>query len=132
MGLRRFSHETNRPDRVHLQTVDRNYHGKGAVEAVRFYHDLKKNRPDDYNYAEPELNTLGYQLMNRDMLDEAIEILKLNIEAFPESGNVYDSMGEIYMKTGNKSLAIKNYQKSLELDPGNDNARQMIEKMRSE
>jgi len=105
---------------------------KGIKEAVRYYHDLKKQHPDDYVFAEQELNTLGYQLMYRDMLDEAIEIFKLNIEAFPESGNVYDSMGEIYLKTGNKDLALKNYRKSLELDPGNDNARQMIEKINSE
>jgi cytochrome c-type biogenesis protein CcmH/NrfG len=53
---------------------------------------------------------------------EAIEVFKLNVEAFPESANTYDSLGEAYMKAGQKELAIKSYAKSLELNPNNRNA----------
>jgi CubicO group peptidase (beta-lactamase class C family) len=52
---------------------------------------------------------------------EAIEVFKLNVEAFPESGNT-DSLGEAYMKAGPEGLAIKSYAKSLELSPSNRNA----------
>jgi len=104
----------------------------GVEEAVRKYHILKTENPDKYNFGVNELNMLGYQLMFRDMFDEAVEIFKLNIEVYPESGNAYDSMGEAYMNRGDKELAIKNYAKSLELDPENDNARQMLEKLRTE
>jgi tetratricopeptide (TPR) repeat protein len=52
---------------------------------------------------------------------EAIEIFKLSVEAYPQSYNAYDSLGEAYMDNGDKELAIKNYQKSLELNPGNAN-----------
>ena len=59
----------------------------------------------------------------------AIAVFKLNVDAFPESSNVYDSLGEAYMNDGQKELAIKSYRKSLELDPTNRNAEQMIKQM---
>ena len=51
----------------------------------------------------------------------AVEIFKLNVEQFPKEWNVYDSLGEAYLKIGNKAEAIKNYKKSIELNPNNDN-----------
>ena len=57
---------------------------------------------------------------------EAIDILKLNAKNYPASGSVYDSLGEAYMQSGQKQLAIDSYKKSLEKDPSNDNARQKL------
>ncbi len=62
----------------------------------------------------------------KENIDEAIEIFKMNVADYPESFNVYDSLGEAYMKSGNKELAIKNYKKSLELNPENENAKNML------
>lgn len=104
----------------------------GVEDAVSQYHTLKAEHPGEYNFDENELNNLGYQLMARNMLDAAVEAFRLNIEAFPESANTYDSMGEAYMNKGDKELAIKNYEKSLELNPGNDNAKWALEKLRGE
>jgi tetratricopeptide (TPR) repeat protein len=53
----------------------------------------------------------------------------LNVEAYPESGNVYDSLAEAYLKEGNKEMAIKFYLKSLEKDPNNENARGMLRRL---
>ncbi len=50
-------------------------------------------------------------------MPEAIDLLKLNVKIYPDSGNVYDSLGEAYMKSGQKQMAIDNYKKSLEKDP---------------
>lgn len=61
---------------------------------------------------------------------DAIEIFKLNVEQFPNSFNVYDSLGEAYMMDGNTKLAIENYEKSLELNPNNENAKKMLEKLK--
>ncbi len=61
--------------------------------------------PDRYNFGENELNMLGYQLIWRDYKEEAIEIFNLNIEAFPESANPYDSIGEAYQLLDQKELA---------------------------
>ena len=60
---------------------------------------------------------------------DAIEILILNSEVYPNSSNVYDSLGEAYMIDGNNELARLNYNKSLELNPGNENAKKMLENL---
>jgi FKBP-type peptidyl-prolyl cis-trans isomerase/Tetratricopeptide repeat len=102
---------------------------KDVQTAIKQYNDLKATGPDQYNFKESQLNALGYQLLQIGKNKDAIEILKLNIEAFPNSANVYDSMGEAYMIDGNKELAIQNYEKSLELNPSNKNAVEMLEKL---
>jgi len=62
---------------------------------------------------------------------EAIRIFQLNVEAYPRSSNVYDSLGEAYMDDGNKAAAIRNYQKSLELNAKNRNAVVMLQKLKT-
>ena len=97
--------------------------------AIKQYHDLKINQQDVYNFAESELNILGYQLLGIEKVKEAIDIFKLNVEEFPEASNPYDSLGEAYMISGDKVLANKNYAKSLELNPENTNAILMLKKI---
>ncbi len=75
------------------------------------------------------MNALGYELSTEGHLEEAIAVLKWNVEAFPDSWNVYDSLGEAYMKNGQKDLAILNYKKSLELNPENENGKKMLKEM---
>jgi hypothetical protein len=101
----------------------------GIDDAARQYHDLKVSPATTYNFDEDELNSLGYQLIGNKKFKEAIRILQLNVEAYPQSSNVYDSLGEAYMDDGNKPLAIANYQKSLELNPKNHGAVKMLQKL---
>ena len=56
-------------------------------------------------------------------------VFELNVALFPESSNTYDSLGEGYMVHGDTALSVENYRRSLELDPGNDNAREMLRRM---
>ena len=95
---------------------------KGITAGIAEYRDLKTKQSASYDFSEPELNRLGYQLLQRGKRDEAIEIFKLNVEAYPKAFNTYDSLGEAYMVAGNKELAIVNYKKSLELNPKNTSA----------
>jgi CubicO group peptidase (beta-lactamase class C family) len=97
-----------------------------ADEAIEGYRKIKRESPLNAAVAEERLNQLGYTLMNEQKYPAAIAVLKLNVELYPQSSNVYDSLGEAYMKSGNKELAIKNYKKSLELDPTNQNAVDML------
>jgi outer membrane protein assembly factor BamD (BamD/ComL family) len=101
----------------------------GIDEGVKQYRELKAAQPTVYNFDEGELNNLGYQFMRAKQYKEAIRIFQLNIEAYPKSSNVYDSLGEAYMDDGEKELAIANYQKSLQLNPKNHNAVLMLEKL---
>src|SRR5262249_23122633 len=59
---------------------------KGVDAAVAQYRDLKAREPDAYDFTEDELNTLGVRLLKSKRVDEAIEIFRLNAEAFPKSG----------------------------------------------
>ena len=102
---------------------------KGVEAAIKEYHTLKDNQPEDYDFNELELNNLGYRYLQEGEVETAIVIFKLNVQAYPESSNTYDSLGESYMEQGNIELAILNYKKSLELNQGNENARNMLIKM---
>ncbi|HKO95760.1 MAG TPA: serine hydrolase [Pyrinomonadaceae bacterium] len=102
--------------------------GKTA-EAIAAYQQIKKDKPDNQTVSEGRLNGIGYTLMSQKKLPEAIAILKLNAELYPQSANVYDSLGEAYMTIGDKELAIANYKKSLELNPKNANGAAMLKKL---
>jgi len=90
---------------------------------------IKQNNPRSALIKESTINNLGYELIGRKQTKEAIEIFQINVELYPDSGNVYDSLAEAYMINGDKELAIKNYKRSLELDPRNDNAVQYLKKL---
>jgi tetratricopeptide (TPR) repeat protein len=66
---------------------------------------------------EAEINTYGYQLLGQGFHDEAIRIFILNTERYPESANTWDSLGEGYAIKGDKANAVKNFKKSLSLNP---------------
>jgi tetratricopeptide (TPR) repeat protein len=57
-----------------------------------------------------------------DKTESAIEIFKLLVSEFPNSANPCDSLGEAFRKAGNETLAIANYEKSIELNPKNNHA----------
>jgi len=104
---------------------------KNIDKAIDTYWTLYGDYEDKYNFKETQLNILGYQLLQVGLNKEAIEIFKLNVEQFPESSNVYDSLGEGYMIAGDNKNAIKNYEKSLKLNPANDNAKKMLEQLKT-
>jgi hypothetical protein len=101
----------------------------GIDQATKQYHVMKVAAPATYNFDEDELNALGYQLLQAHKLSQAIRIFQLNIEAYPQSGNTYDSLAEAYMNDGDKALAIANYQRSLQINPRNANAVKMLQKL---
>src|SRR4030095_5316631 len=102
---------------------------QNVQKAIDVYYDLKENYGNKYNFKESQLNILGYELLQAGKNKEAIEIFKLNVEQYPKAFNTYDSLGQAYMINGDKKLAIKNYEKSLKLNPENDNAVKMLEKL---
>ncbi|HTE27232.1 tetratricopeptide repeat protein [Flavitalea sp.] len=90
-----------------------------------------------YNSTKPSnvenlFNSTGYAYMNAKKYKEAIEVFKLNVTLFPDSWNVYDSLGEAYAADGNKDLAIKNYERSIELNPKNDSGVEILKKLKGE
>lgn len=102
---------------------------KNVDDAIKRYYEAKEKSFDDYNFKEGQLNVLGYNLLQGQRYKDAIKIFELNVKEFPNSANVYDSLGEGCMLDGNKAAAIKNYKKSLELNPNNDNAKKMLQQL---
>ncbi len=78
---------------------------------------LKENFSDIYYLSMSEMNTLGYTLMEKDRVEDAVKVFKLNIGVFPNSAFCYDSMSDSYIKTGENDLAIECMEKALELLP---------------
>ena len=95
---------------------------KGIAAGIAEYRDLKAKQSTTYDFSEPELNQLGYTLMRAGKLKDAVEVFKLNIEAYPQAFNTYDSLAEAYMNLNERELAVTNYKKSLELNPKNASA----------
>jgi len=83
---------------------------------------------DDQRKAtvESNVNSIGYGYLEQQQFDKAVHIFEVNSKLFPDSANVYDSLGEAYLKGGNRAEALVQYRRSLELDPDNQTAIEFI------
>ncbi len=102
----------------------------GIDAAVARYHQLKETRPAADILEENTMNSIGYAYMQKKQYADAVKIFKLNVDAFPDSSNVYDSLGEAHAENGDIEPAILNYEKSIELDPDNKAGAEKLEKLR--
>ncbi|HEX8707805.1 MAG TPA: serine hydrolase [Pyrinomonadaceae bacterium] len=111
-----------------LRTLVKDILTRGGA-AIAEYRERRKTAPPSARLNEAQVNRVGYALLSKKMIDEAIEILKLNVEDFPRSWNVYDSLAEAYMLKGENRLAIENYRKSIELNPDNAGGKEALKKL---
>jgi Flp pilus assembly protein TadD len=102
----------------------------GANAAIQHYDALKKSGQEKEEINEGTLNGLGYTLLQGRDTQGAILVFQRNVQEYPESWNVYDSLGEAYMDAGQKDLAISNYEKSVQLNPKNQNGIDMLKKLK--
>ena len=103
----------------------------GIQTAVTRFKQLREQHGLYFNLDEKFLNNKGYKLLRQNKYEEAIAVFRLNVALSPESFNVYDSLGEAYMSAGKKEMARKNYQKSLDLNPDNKNAQEMLKRLKN-
>lgn len=107
---------------VYNEIVDKNLNS-----GLAFYEKNKGSK--EYSVTESEMNTMGYTLLQAEKKQEAEGVFKLNVEAYPNSFNVYDSYGEALMEQGKNELAIVNYKKSVELNPASQHGMDMLKKL---
>ena len=93
----------------------------GGLPAVEAHYEQLSRRVG-FPVLVPELlmNQIGYQLLGAGKTDEAIAAFKTNIERYPKSANVYDSLAEGYEKSGHPELARPNYEKAYQLGRENN------------
>jgi len=108
--------------------LERAIKDKGVEAAIVLYRQMRLGYPPEF-LTENLLNTLGYQQLNTKHTQEAIALFQLNVEMYPNASNPYDSLAEAYMVQGDREAAIRNYRKSLKLNPNNTNAVAMLKKM---
>ena len=100
---------------------------EGIEKGILFYKEHKDL--DDYHVSEQELIVAGYKILHAGNAKDAAEVFKLSTEIFPYRDNPYDSYAEALMTLGKEAEAIKNYKKSLLLNPRNQNAEKMLQKL---
>lgn len=89
--------------------------------AISEYTQIQQSSMEEYLVLEGSFNAYAYMMLERGWLQEGISILQLSIHLFPESSNLHDSLGEMYLLSGERDLALQQYQKSVELDPTHSN-----------
>jgi dienelactone hydrolase len=97
-----------------LELID---HPGGIEKAVKQYTDARKRDPKAVLFSEAVMNRLGYEHLQAGDNKGGVELLKLNVIAYPNSPNVYDSLSDAYLADGQKDLARLNAKKALELLP---------------
>jgi CubicO group peptidase (beta-lactamase class C family) len=100
----------------------------GAVQALKDYNLQRKNTGD--TISESKINEIGYVFVRMKKFDDAVAIFEQNTLDFPQSWNAWDSFAEAYTDKGDKDLAIKYYEKSLQLNPGNTNGAEQLKKLK--
>jgi tetratricopeptide (TPR) repeat protein len=88
-----------------------------TAHAVQVFHDARRRDPNAYLFPEEVMNLAGYDRLQASRVKEAIELFKLNVEAYPNSANAYDSLGDAYLADGQHDAARVASQKVLELLP---------------
>lgn len=105
----------------------------GIDKAVLHFPKMKKKkyRPESkYIFEEWRIRSLGLSYLNQKKFKESIGLFKLIAKEFPKSSQPYSDLGDAYLKAGNRKLAIINYQKVLELDPGNKKIQKILKQLK--
>jgi CubicO group peptidase (beta-lactamase class C family) len=118
------------PARVARLDVTRTFLADGPEAGMAKFDEVSSEYPDMFD--EGDVNSLGYTLLRRGSVEEAIAVFERNTIDYPESSNVWDSLGEALREAGRLEESIENYEKSIALDPTNENAKRFVAEMKSE
>jgi tetratricopeptide (TPR) repeat protein len=105
----------------------------GGPAAIQQYRDLRTKYygSQSYDFSEPALVAMATPLINANKPDDAIALLQLNAEFYPKSSATYAALGQAYARKNDTANAIKSYEKAVELDPNNQNAKRQLEQLKA-
>ena len=92
---------------------------EGITKAIDLYRDVRKFHPGAVVFSEGALNDLGHEFLGNGLVEEAVAIFALNIEAYPDRWNTYDSYAHASMVQGNIAAALANFKHAVALNPDN-------------
>lgn len=104
--------------------------GGDGNDAVAKYNQLKKDFPNQYNFNPYPINRAGIWLLEKNRIKDAISLFDFCTKEFPDSWNAFNYLGDAYIKDGQIDLAITNYEKSLELNPNNENVKTVLKELK--
>lgn len=122
----------NKPEIPLANKIVQEFEKNDINTAITIIKSSISENPSDYNIDENNINRLSYTYLRDSQIIKAIEVFKLNTELHPNSANAFDSLAESYFENKQFGLSKENYQKSLELNPDNENAKIMIERIGKE
>jgi CubicO group peptidase (beta-lactamase class C family) len=122
---------TTLPKPVALIKLSKMIKSASPDAGIKYFRDTINTNRDAYDFTglEGGLNSMGYNYLSAGNVADAVKILTLNTEIFPNSGNAYDSLAEACLANKQPGEALRYYRKSLALDSKNANAKKMIEKL---
>jgi hypothetical protein len=105
----------------------------GGAAAIQQYRDLRAKYygGQSYDFSEPALVAMATPLINANRADDAIALLQLNAEFYPKSSATYAALGQAYARKNDTANAIKSFEKAVELDPNNQNAKRQLEQLKA-
>lgn len=92
----------------------------GITRGEQIYREISRRDPTAGIISEKSINDLGYELLSGGKVDEAVRMLRLNVERYPRSANTYDSLADAYKEKGDQPCAAAAYRKLLEVLPMDD------------
>jgi hypothetical protein len=114
-----------------IETIAQREGGEAALAVLKERTSKFQNFEDWLPCSELRINELGYELIGRKAFEQAVQVLALNIHAFPGSWNAWDSYGEALAGAGHPEGARRAYRHALELNPGDSGARDYLNKFNS-
>ena len=105
------------------------YASEGKEAARQFLEPFVGDGIDGLSLTAGQLHFLGYRLMGRGPLEQAIDVFELNAEMFPDVANVWDSLAEAKIEAGDQQAAVELYRRALAVDPEFESARRGLEKL---
>jgi dienelactone hydrolase len=87
----------------------------GAAKVSQTLEQPRQHSPKSTLFSEAVVNLIGYEHLQSGDIKGAVEIMKLNVAAYPNSANAYDSLSDALLADGQKDLAKQNAKRALEL-----------------
>ena len=117
------------PTRTALMPVSQALAAGGAEAAIARFRALHERPPEGMIVGHDDLNQLGYALLRQQRTADAVALFRANVEAFPGEANPYDSLGEALLAARDTAGAAENYLKAYAMNPANQNARAVLERI---